>query len=142
MVSSWNVSGGRGTGRVPQQHRKSVIALLFGTNSYSNTRNHIYDDLDDVYSFSQVGLDDSQHPIEPNDTFVPVFPDDGDEDIILRQMDRLRTQASQLSVTVFFFEAYIAGRAMESPSCVWWEKMAELCSELKIILVADESLLG
>jgi adenosylmethionine-8-amino-7-oxononanoate aminotransferase len=95
-----------------------------------------------VCPFSQVGLDSSEHPIEPNDTFVPVFPDDGDEGRIQAQMERLRTRASQLSVTAFFFESFIAGKAMQSPSRLWWKRMAELCRELKIIMVADESLLG
>lgn len=86
-------------------------------------------------------MTDSGIPVEPNDIFVPIFPPE-DEGVIDDHMDALREQASRLKVTVFYFESYIAGKAMYTPCEAWWRKMAALCESLDIILVADESLLG
>jgi hypothetical protein len=57
-------------------------------------------------------------------------------------MTFLREQALELGVTAFYFEAYIAGKAMYSPITQWWRGVYTLCQELRIVMVADESLLG
>lgn len=84
---------------------------------------------------------DEASPTEVNDVFVPVFPPT-DEQGVMSHMAFLRGQAQELGVMAFYFEAYIAGKAMYSPLPTWWEKMYALCQELRIVMVADESLLG